>query len=59
MGSRREALKAGYIPKKMPTEAEKPSPMANDHHASNQQALERFPIRCSTEFSHLRLNSHN
>ena len=32
IGSRREALTAGYMPKKMPTEAEKPRPMANDHH---------------------------
>src|SRR6185503_16492159 len=34
IGSRREALKAGYIPKKMPTDAEKPRPIANDHHGS-------------------------
>src|SRR5215471_10239893 len=32
MGSRRDALKAGYMPKKMPTEAENPRPIANDHH---------------------------
>src|SRR6186997_630730 len=34
IGSSREALKAGYIPKKMPTAAEKPRPIANDHHGS-------------------------
>jgi hypothetical protein len=34
IGSRREALKAGYMPKKMPTDAEKPRPIANDHHGS-------------------------
>ena len=34
IGSRREALTAGYMPKKMPTEAEKPRPMANDHQGS-------------------------
>ena len=27
-------MKAGKMPKKMPTEAEKPMPMANDHHGS-------------------------
>ena len=27
-------MNAGYIPKKIPTEAEKPIPMANDHHGS-------------------------
>src|SRR5712671_8165114 len=34
MGSRREALIAGYMPKKMPTDAENPRPMANDHQGS-------------------------
>ena len=34
IGSRRDALNAGYMPKKMPTDAEKPMPMANDHHGS-------------------------
>src|SRR5688572_8818148 len=34
MGSRRDARTAGTIPKKMPTPAEKPSPIANDHHGS-------------------------
>src|SRR5262245_8203190 len=34
MGSRRDALKAGYMPKKRPTDAEKPMPIANDHHGS-------------------------
>src|SRR2546426_11916592 len=34
IGSRRDALNAGYIPKKMPTDAEKPRPIANDHHGS-------------------------
>jgi hypothetical protein len=27
-------LKAGYIPKKMPTEAENPRPIAKDHQGS-------------------------
>jgi hypothetical protein len=34
IGSRREALNAGHIPKKMPTDAEKPRPIAKDHHGS-------------------------
>ena len=33
-GSRRDAVNAGYIPKKRPTDAEKPMPIANDHHGS-------------------------
>ena len=32
IGSRRDALKAGKRPKKMPTPPEKANPMANDHH---------------------------
>src|SRR6476660_8550526 len=32
--SRRDALNAGYIPKKMPTDAENPRPIANDHHGN-------------------------
>src|SRR5262249_44449005 len=32
MGSKRDALNAGHMPKKMPTDAEKLSPIANDHH---------------------------
>src|SRR5438093_2226636 len=35
IGSRRDALNAGYIPKKIPTPAEKPRPIANDHHGSD------------------------
>src|SRR5688572_14633271 len=35
MGSRREARHAGSMPKKMPMEAEKPSPSAKDHHGSD------------------------
>src|SRR5262245_43143597 len=34
IGSRRDALNAGHIPKKIPTDAEKPRPIANDHHGS-------------------------
>src|SRR3954453_10560896 len=34
IGSSRDALNAGYMPKKMPTDAEKPRPIANDHHGS-------------------------
>src|SRR5262245_41596934 len=34
IGSRREALMAGYMPKKIPTDAEKPRPIANDHQGS-------------------------
>src|SRR5262245_25154100 len=34
IGSSRDALNAGYIPKKIPTDAEKPRPIANDHHGS-------------------------
>src|SRR5438128_10930776 len=34
IGSRRDALNAGYMPKKMPTDAEKPRPIAKDHHGS-------------------------
>src|SRR5438552_4436042 len=34
IGSRREALNAGHMPKKIPTDAEKPRPIANDHHGS-------------------------
>src|SRR5215470_7640310 len=34
IGSSRDALTAGYIPKNSPTDAEKPSPSANDHHGS-------------------------
>ena len=34
MGSSLDALNAGYMPKKIPTDAEKPIPMANDHHGS-------------------------
>jgi hypothetical protein len=35
IGSRREAFTAGYMPKKMPTAAEKPRPSANDHQGSD------------------------
>ena len=34
IGSNRDALTAGIIPKKIPTEAEKPIPRANDHQGS-------------------------
>jgi hypothetical protein len=34
MGSRREALMAGYIPKKIPTVAENPRPITYDHQGS-------------------------
>src|SRR4029077_13131477 len=34
IGSSREALNAGYMPKNRPTEAEKPRPSANAHHGS-------------------------
>src|SRR3954468_16601850 len=34
IGSSREALNAGYIPKNRPTEAENPRPIANDHQGS-------------------------
>ena len=34
MGSSREARMAGNMPKKTPTLAEKPMPMANDHQGS-------------------------
>src|SRR5262249_12593552 len=44
MGSRRDALNAGYRPKKMPTEAEKPRPMANDHHGIE---TEKPDTRCT------------
>ena len=35
MGSSREARQAGNMPKKMPIDAEKPSPSAKDHHGSD------------------------
>ncbi len=44
MGSRRDALTAGYMPKKMPTDAEKPSPSANDHQGSEMGNPE---MRCT------------
>ena len=34
IGSSREALNAGYMPKKRPTDAENPRPIANDHQGS-------------------------
>ena len=34
IGSSRDALNAGYRPKKIPTLAEKPIPIANDHQGS-------------------------
>src|SRR6185436_200188 len=34
IGSRREALNAGYMPKNRPTAAENPRPIAKDHHGS-------------------------
>ena len=43
-GSSRAALKAGQMPKKMPTEAEKPMPMANDHHGSEIGKPDRMLI---------------
>ena len=35
IGSSREALIAGHMPKKMPTRLEKPRPRAKDHHGSD------------------------
>ena len=41
IGSKREALTAGTIPKNTPTEAEKPIPKANDHHGSEMGKPEK------------------
>ena len=46
IGSRREALNAGYIPKKMPTDAENPRPIANDHHGSE---IGKPETRCTAQ----------
>src|SRR5581483_11134174 len=46
IGSRREALKAGYMPKKMPTDAENPMPIANDHHGSE---IGKPDARCTAQ----------
>src|SRR5687768_17562075 len=35
IGSRREAFRAGYIPKKIPTDAENANPRAKDHNGSD------------------------
>ena len=45
MGSSRAALKAGKMPKKMPTAAEKPRPMAKDHQGSEIGKPDRMLIR--------------
>src|SRR5260370_39413220 len=44
IGSRRDARMAGNIPKKTPTEAEKPMPMAKDHHG---RETGKFVNRCT------------